>query len=440
MANLGESTSQGATDGMALQPSIVTMLKSEVLAAVMFSLMLFAWASKIPAPLVDGGQIWAVVGLFLVPWYFLYRPQDIGLFLFIWAVSFLILCAHLTLSWFTTGYAIDARSVLVAVVFTMFMAFVAAFFSRREHLQAVLLLAMKIAIPIVFVPDMLDLFGVPIGIRFHTYIHYFLPIYRPTGIMGEPSFIGVFLATPIFLMIVYPKIWQSVFGLPYTVMIVLIGFFSPSSTLVCAVAIALIFRFVRGITSLSRLFRHVVLPAVMLVVIAVSLPDTTSRAIGPVAERFASISGMMNGEGSNKLNASGIILATAVLITRDALVSHPLGFGIDRYVYANDAYGLNYSSVFYLAQNNRDGTSLLTKVLVEYGIFSILGFCILAFSLSRRSRGRDIEGFDLSISIASLILLTNCIRCAGYLFGGVVLAAGILVGLCLGPRSTESTI
>jgi hypothetical protein len=417
-------------------PGTYSLPKSGLIAVAQLALVLCGWTIKIPAPFVDGCQLWIAAGTFLIPWYFLQSRSEKPLFSYIWTVSFVLIFLHLIIAAITTFGGIDVRSVLIVAVATLFVSFIATIFMKNENVLLLLLSAMRLALVLVTITVILDLCGGDFfGGSFHQYVHYFLPIFRPVGMLGEPSFVGVFLAPFLFLMIVCTHYWKMYFGKFFTFCVFLIAMLCPSATLVVVLTGALLIRTFGALKSLNigHMLKRFITPLLVIVALMGIWQQTFYKIISPVTERFTSLL-YISSSDAQMLNGSSMILGVAIFVTRDAVTQHPFGFGMDRYIYANHRYGYQYTAnPFFVENNARDGTSILLKFITEFGAVGISTAIYFFWALFRKYRVSAYADERLVILICSYILFAVSVRGVGYFSGGMVLAIGILVGLWKRP-------
>ena len=110
-------------------------------------------------------------------------------------------------------------------------------------------------------------------------------------------------------------------------------------------------------------------------------------------------------------------------VAKKSITDRPLGFGYNNYYFANNYYKYDLISPNPFADqlNHRDGTNLSVKLIVEYGLMSIIFFfvCFL-FLISNKI------DFELKLFLIPF-LITQGVRGAGYWNGGFLMIFMIML-------------
>lgn len=110
-------------------------------------------------------------------------------------------------------------------------------------------------------------------------------------------------------------------------------------------------------------------------------------------------------------------------VAKKSITDRPLGFGYNNYYFANNYYKYDLISPNPFADqlNHRDGTNLSVKLIVEYGLISIIFFfvCFL-FLISNKI------DFELKLFLIPF-LITQGVRGAGYWNGGFLMIFMIML-------------
>lgn len=120
----------------------------------------------------------------------------------------------------------------------------------------------------------------------------------------------------------------------------------------------------------------------------------------------------------NKINLSTEVYITSLLVSKNALLNKPFGYGFNNYSEAFDEFiiNLNIQNKEVLLLNRNDASNNLSKILTEFGIFSIFFFYFLiSFFLSNKIENR------IKIFLILPILIQTFIRGTGYFNGGFLL-------------------
>ena len=113
----------------------------------------------------------------------------------------------------------------------------------------------------------------------------------------------------------------------------------------------------------------------------------------------------------------------SLMVAKYSILKKPLGWGFNRYVEAFNAYNESYPPKRDLLNylNNKDGSNLFVKLVVEFGIFSILLFIfILNYLVSNNIK------LEEKLFLMPLII-TQMIRGAGYFNGGFILIVLLMI-------------
>tara|TARA_B100001093_G_scaffold519987_2_gene611906 strand:+ start:15488 stop:16858 length:1371 start_codon:yes stop_codon:yes gene_type:complete len=104
----------------------------------------------------------------------------------------------------------------------------------------------------------------------------------------------------------------------------------------------------------------------------------------------------------------------AISIAKKSIIEKPFGWGINRYDAAFKYFnGKNPSKIERLNRyNNKDGTNNFVKIVVEFGIFSILFYFFILLFLINKKIPIDLKFFYLPF------IITQSLRGAGYFNGG----------------------
>jgi hypothetical protein len=121
---------------------------------------------------------------------------------------------------------------------------------------------------------------------------------------------------------------------------------------------------------------------------------------------------------NNNINLSTEVYKTSFLIAQKALFYKPLGYGFNNYSEAFDTFigdfDVNNKEVILL--NKKDASNNFSKIVTEFGIFSIFFFYFLISFLVNNKIDKKIKIF-----IALPIIIQTFVRGAGYFNGGFIL-------------------
>ena len=119
------------------------------------------------------------------------------------------------------------------------------------------------------------------------------------------------------------------------------------------------------------------------------------------------------------LNLSSEVFTNSLNISAKSFKSHPFGLGLNNYNLAHERYSEKFLSDSHLLNKN-DASNNFVKIIVEFGLFSILlFFLIIKFSIKNLL---DLPHKSFFISI----IITQLIRGAGYFNGSFLLCILII--------------
>ena len=121
---------------------------------------------------------------------------------------------------------------------------------------------------------------------------------------------------------------------------------------------------------------------------------------------------------NNNINLSSEVYKTSFLIAKNSIFYKPLGYGFNNYSEAFDKFvsDLNIYNKEVLLLNKKDASNNFSKIVTEFGIFSIFFFYFLISFLFNNKIDNKIRIF-----LALPIIIQTFVRGAGYFNGGFVL-------------------
>jgi len=121
---------------------------------------------------------------------------------------------------------------------------------------------------------------------------------------------------------------------------------------------------------------------------------------------------------NNNINLSTEVYKTSYLVAKNAIFYKPFGYGFNNYSEAFDKFvsDLNIYNKEVLLLNKRDASNNFSKIVTEFGIFSIFFFYFLISFLFNNKIDDKIRIF-----LALPIIIQTFVRGAGYFNGGFVL-------------------
>lgn len=122
-------------------------------------------------------------------------------------------------------------------------------------------------------------------------------------------------------------------------------------------------------------------------------------------------------------NLTSAIHFHAFMIAKKSILEKPFGWGINRYDVAFKYFNeKNPSKIEKLNRyNNKDGTNNFVKIIVEFGIFSLLFYFFIILFLINKKIPIDLKFFYLPL------IITQSLRGAGYFNGGFSLIVFLML-------------
>jgi hypothetical protein len=121
---------------------------------------------------------------------------------------------------------------------------------------------------------------------------------------------------------------------------------------------------------------------------------------------------------NKNINLSTEVYKTSYLVAKNAIFYKPLGYGFNNYSEAFDKFvgELNIYNKEVFVLNKKDASNNFSKIVTEFGIFSIFFFYFLISFLFNNKINNKIKIF-----LALPIIIQTFVRGAGYFNGGFVL-------------------
>ena len=121
---------------------------------------------------------------------------------------------------------------------------------------------------------------------------------------------------------------------------------------------------------------------------------------------------------NNNINLSTEVYKTSYLVAKNTIFYKPLGYGFNNYSEAFDKFvsDLNIYNKEVLLLNKKDASNNFSKIVTEFGIFSIFFFYFLISFLFNNKIDNKIKIF-----LALPIIIQTFVRGAGYFNGGFIL-------------------
>tara|TARA_R110002050_G_scaffold242271_6_gene378659 strand:+ start:10816 stop:12063 length:1248 start_codon:yes stop_codon:yes gene_type:complete len=275
-----------------------------------------------------------------------------------------------------------------------------------------------------------------LGLYESGYYHYFLPIPRVSGFFYEPSHFAIALSPLIFYIVVFYRRFIEVFGVKFFSVFVFSCFFDLSSTLFLIFLLSFFSRFII-FYSRSYWFPVGVIFAIILVCFSAGLlfyysPDFSDRL---------STLWLLVFQGENPdttFNPSSLLFYKGLESMLYSAENYPLGVGMLNMSSISIFSSVSQLNDFYEEQNSHDGTSMLFKMLSEFGFFSI----VLFFGLVKVFNKVKISSIEKAYFQSEYLVLlcfvfpiiSSMVRGSSYFDGGVILSISILLGIVFRNR------
>ena len=122
-------------------------------------------------------------------------------------------------------------------------------------------------------------------------------------------------------------------------------------------------------------------------------------------------------------NMTSAIHFHAFMIAKKSIIEKPFGWGVNRYDEAFEYFNEKYPSKIERLKryNNKDGTNNFVKIVVEFGIFSILFYLFITMFLINKKIPIDLKFFYIPF------IITQSLRGAGYFNGGFSLIVFLML-------------
>lgn len=121
---------------------------------------------------------------------------------------------------------------------------------------------------------------------------------------------------------------------------------------------------------------------------------------------------------NNNINLSTEVYKTSYLVAKNAILTKPLGYGFNNYSEAFDQFSINFDiyNKQVLLLNKKDASNNFSKIVTEFGIFSIFFFyCLISFFFNNKIDNK------IKIFLFLPIIIQLFVRGAGYFNNGFLL-------------------
>jgi hypothetical protein len=257
-----------------------------------------------------------------------------------------------------------------------------------------------------------------LGLNSFEYWGYFLPLPRFSSVFAEPSHLAIALS-PYFLYSICAnemsegreQWWGD------RVLCLVIFILCPSSTLLILISLSFVIKYLYF--SKSR-----VVGIFILVIMFLGISPFFSYIPG-VSERFYDFYEIIF-DGSSvdvTMNASTLLFVKGLQSAQFSLENYPLGVGAFNMAFSSEQTDVSLLNYFYETENSEDGTSILFKLIAEFGIVGIL-LAIYAFYKFHKCMKVGGEAYLMACLLAAFF--ASCLRGTSY-FDGVVIISFALI-------------
>lgn len=213
------------------------------------------------------------------------------------------------------------------------------------------------------------------------------------------------IAPPVIFYLLFISNYNKFINYFSVIIFLLICFVNPSLTLY----IGLIILFFFALFFKLKLFKFKKIFLILMICFALFKLYTDNVAKIKVTDFF---------NENNNINLSTEVYKTSYLVAKNTFFYKPLGYGFNNYSEAFDKFvsDLSIYNKEVLLLNRKDASNNFSKIVTEFGIFSIFFFYFLISFLFNKKIDNKIRIF-----LALPIIIQTFVRGAGYFNGGFVL-------------------
>jgi O-antigen ligase len=248
--------------------------------------------------------------------------------------------------------------------------------------------------------------------QFFSFDYYFKQV--SSNCVGCFSILNIFfkenshlalIAPPVIFYLLFISNYNKFINYFSVIIFLLICFVNPSLTLY----IGLIILFFFTLFIKLKLFKFKKIFLILMICFALFKLYTDNVAKIKVTDFF---------NENNNINLSTEVYKTSYLVAKNTIFYKPLGYGFNNYSEAFDKF-VSDMSIYnkeVLLLNRKDASNNFSKIVTEFGIFSIFFFYFLISFLFNKKIDNKIRIF-----LALPIIIQTFVRGAGYFNGGFVL-------------------
>ena len=213
------------------------------------------------------------------------------------------------------------------------------------------------------------------------------------------------IAPPVIFYLLFISNYNKFINYFSVIIFLLICFVNPSLTLYIGLIILVFF----ALFFKLKLFKFQIISLTLMICFTLFMLYTDRVAKIKVTDFF---------NENNNINLSTEVYKTSYLVAKNTIFNKPLGYGFNNYSEAFDKFvgKLNIYNKDVFLLNRKDASNNFSKIVTEFGIFSIFFFYFLTSFLFNNKIDNKIRIF-----LALPIIIQTFVRGAGYFNGGFFL-------------------
>lgn len=256
----------------------------------------------------------------------------------------------------------------------------------------------------------------------------------------ENSHLGMIAPSIIIysIFIIFNKEKKNILYISSIILFLLICLIKSSVTLLLGTIFSLLFLIIFNFKQIPKKIHAIFLIIIIIFsLILISDKECKSRFFVPEDKNNFSIANNIFTNLNEKKQVSSLTFETykkSLIILTNSIFAKPLGWGFDRYESA--FYDFNYRNLFNQTKiselNSKDAGNNFIKIVVEFGVFSLLFFLLLINYARSKSISLKEKCFFLPL------LITQLLRGAGYFNGGFILVVFLILFSYLNRNKVET--
>lgn len=283
-----------------------------------------------------------------------------------------------------------------------------------------LIKVMKVLLFLQIILMIFQLVNVSLGFSYIRYAHYLFNFPRASGFFNEPSHIAIGLSPLYFIAINQISWFKKQFGLSSIIILLIILVLSPSASLFAIIILSFIilalsnFRMVGK--RILRFIKYTVLLVFIFLLVINYIPDISDRI--NTLFKFVQM-GALTGIS----NISSLVYIKGYQMAIHALFYYPLGVGFINMEVLNEYSSVSQLNELLFTLNKEDGSSMLFKIISEFGILGLLFFIGSLLRLIKLTRNRG-DIFEQAFLFA---FVAAAVRGASYFDGSLLIGISLYI-------------